>query len=130
MNNLKSIKKSLNIRGLAVYLNIPSLLILLLISFTGILSAQTDYYVSGTGSDGNDGLTSGTPLRTLQEAHDKAGMGPGSTVYVMNGLYTNENNEYVLFIQKSGTPAEALMLRKEGCLLQAQAVLSDNMYLH
>lgn len=47
----------------------------------------TAYYVSGTGSDSANGLTPTTAFLTLQHA---AGLTqPGSTVYVMNGTYTN-----------------------------------------
>jgi hypothetical protein len=45
------------------------------------------YYVSGTGSDSNDGLTTATAFRTLQ--HAELLTQPGDTVYAMNGTYTN-----------------------------------------
>jgi hypothetical protein len=45
------------------------------------------YYVSGTGSDSNDGLTEATAFRTLQ--HAELLTQPGDTVYAMNGTYTN-----------------------------------------
>ncbi|AUB43625.1 Ca2+-binding protein, RTX toxin-related (plasmid) [Nostoc flagelliforme CCNUN1] len=45
------------------------------------------YYVSGTGSDKNDGLKQGEAFRTLQKAGDL--VKAGDTVYVMNGTYTN-----------------------------------------
>ena len=49
--------------------------------------AAVTYYVSGSGSDSNDGLTQATAFLTLQHA---AGLTqPGDTVYVMNGTYTN-----------------------------------------
>ena len=47
----------------------------------------TAYYVSGSGNDGADGLTTATAFLTLQHAADKTQ--PGDTVYVMNGTYTN-----------------------------------------
>ncbi|WP_157439831.1 NosD domain-containing protein [Terracidiphilus gabretensis] len=47
----------------------------------------TAYYVSGTGNDSADGLTTATAFLTLQHAANKTQ--PGDTVYVMNGTYTN-----------------------------------------
>ena len=48
--------------------------------------AAVTYYVSGTGSDSNDGLTQATAFLTLQHAANLTQ--PGDTVYVMNGTYT------------------------------------------
>jgi hypothetical protein len=50
-------------------------------------TAASTYYVSGTGSDSNDGLTIATAFLTLQHAASLTQ--PGDTVYVMNGTYTN-----------------------------------------
>lgn len=47
-------------------------------------SAKT-IHVSGSGSDGNDGLTAGTALRTLQKAADKTSA--GDLVSVGAGTY-------------------------------------------
>ena len=55
-------------------------------NYTAPVAALT-YYVSGSGSDSNDGLTQATAFLTLQHA---AGLTqPGTLVYVMNGTYTN-----------------------------------------
>lgn len=45
------------------------------------------YYVSGTGNDSANGLTTATAFLTLQ--HAASVTQPGDTVYVMNGTYTN-----------------------------------------
>jgi len=50
-------------------------------------AAPVTYYVSGSGSDSNTGLTSSTAFLTLQHAENVTE--PGDTVYVMNGTYTN-----------------------------------------
>ena len=50
-------------------------------------AAAKTYYVSGLGSDSNDGLSRTAAFRTLQ--HAAAVTQPGDTVYVMNGTYTN-----------------------------------------
>jgi len=66
--------------------------------------ATITYYVSGSGSDSNDGLTQATAFRTLQHA---AGLTqPGAIVYVMNGTYSNSCPSCtVLDITIPGTPS-------------------------
>jgi parallel beta-helix repeat protein len=59
------------------------------------------YYVSGTGSDNNDGLSTGKAFRTLQRAADQTQ--PGDTVLVMNGTYSQAEPTWnVLSIETSG----------------------------
>jgi hypothetical protein len=53
------------------------------------------YYVGGTGSDSNSGLTAGAPFLTIQTAANLTL--PGDVVYVMNGVYTGVD------INRSGT---------------------------
>jgi hypothetical protein len=48
--------------------------------------AAATYYVSGTGSDRNNGLSAAAPLCHLQNAANRTR--PGDTVMVMNGTYT------------------------------------------
>ncbi|MFO0940864.1 MAG: right-handed parallel beta-helix repeat-containing protein [Pirellulales bacterium] len=60
------------------------------------------WYVSGTGSDLNNGKTLERPFRTLQKAADQTL--PGDTVWILNGTYTAEGSgSTVLFISRSGT---------------------------
>ena len=59
------------------------------------------YYVSGTGSDKNDGLKQGEAFRTLQKAGDL--VKAGDTVYVMNGTYTNIYPNILSISDKHGT---------------------------
>ncbi|NJR59495.1 MAG: right-handed parallel beta-helix repeat-containing protein [Cyanobacteria bacterium CRU_2_1] len=60
------------------------------------------YYVSGIGNDTNDGLNPQNPLRTIQKAADLTH--PGDIVYVMNGVYTNDNPfDNIVTIKNSGT---------------------------
>ena len=49
-------------------------------------AAALDLYVSTTGSDSADGLSSVTPLKTLLAAYDKAG--DGDTIHLLAGDYT------------------------------------------
>jgi parallel beta-helix repeat protein len=66
-------------------------------------AAATTYYVSGTGDDRNDGKSTGTAFRTLQEAANRTN--PGDTVLIMNGTYTNsEPGSVILYIDRSGAP--------------------------
>lgn len=63
------------------------------------------WYVSGIGSDSNDGKTLQTAFRSLQKAGDL--VQPGDIVRIANGIYTNEdrgNGSSVLNITRSGTP--------------------------
>ena len=59
------------------------------------------YYVSGTGKDGNDGLSTNTAFLTIQKAADL--VKPGDTVLVMNGLYKNTHEGFCVLIKTSGT---------------------------
>jgi len=67
------------------------------------IPAGRTFYVSPTGSDSASGQTTSTPFRTLQHAADATA--PGDFVYVMNGTYTNDTNNYALLaISTPGTP--------------------------
>jgi hypothetical protein len=59
------------------------------------------YYVSPTGNDSHDGLSSSTPFQTLQHGADTAQA--GDTVLVMDGTYTNSGTNDVVDIKSSGT---------------------------
>jgi parallel beta-helix repeat protein len=62
------------------------------------------YYVSGAGSDKNNGLTPQSAFRNIQQAADLTQ--PGDVVYVMNGTYTESNTfNNILTISRSGTPS-------------------------
>ncbi len=67
------------------------------------VAALTTYYVSGTGSDSNDGKSTTKAFRTLQKAHDLTN--PGDTVWIMNGTYTSTSSD-VLSIYRSGAPGQ------------------------
>jgi parallel beta-helix repeat protein len=63
-------------------------------------AAITTYYVSGTGSDSNDGKSTATAFRTLQKAANLTN--PGDTVFIMNGTYTDSVGSHILLITRSG----------------------------
>ncbi len=82
----------------------------LLIPATGAMAAGTAYYVSGTGDDGNDGLTPATAFRTLRKAADLTL--PGDTVYAMNGDYVNTKQDYnILTILRAGASGAPITFR-------------------
>ena len=49
-------------------------------------SFATDYYVAGTGNDGNDGLSDATPFATVDQAISAASA--GDNIYVAPGTYS------------------------------------------
>ncbi|WP_228058431.1 right-handed parallel beta-helix repeat-containing protein [Nostoc sp. LEGE 12447] len=62
----------------------------------------TTYYVSGSGSDKNSGLTPSSAFRTIQRAADLTS--PGTTVLIMDGVYKNTySSGSALVIKRSGT---------------------------
>ena len=67
------------------------------------------YYVSGTGSDSNSGLSQSAAFRTIQPAA-KLTL-PGDVVYVMDGDYTTCTGCSVLDITRSGTEAAWIAYR-------------------
>jgi hypothetical protein len=84
-------------------------------NITTVVSANTNYYVSTTGSNSNNG-SSGAPWQTIAYAVTKAG--PGITINVASGTY-NETADVAInaggsaaggyFILKSTTPGGAII---------------------
>lgn len=65
--------------------------------------AAATYYVSPTGQNSSGyGTDPSTPFQTIQYAADRTN--PGDTVYVMNGTYTETNNEAIVKVTRSGNP--------------------------
>ena len=60
--------------------------------------SNTEYYVTTSGSDSNDGLTESTSFGTIQKALDVAGA--GNTVWIKAGVYNTRASTYV---RNSGT---------------------------
>ncbi|MBD2449520.1 right-handed parallel beta-helix repeat-containing protein [Nostoc sp. FACHB-152] len=59
------------------------------------------YYVSGNGSNKNNGLSASSAFRTIQRAADLTN--PGDTILIMNGVYTNTYPGAVVYISRPGT---------------------------
>ncbi len=75
-------------------------------------TTRKTYYVSGTGNDSNNGLTTTTAFRTLQRAANQVSA-PGDTVYVMNGTYTRTDSprEILVIWHKHGTPTAPITFK-------------------
>jgi parallel beta-helix repeat protein len=73
-------------------------------------SFATNYFVSPTGSNSNNGLTTATAFQTLQYAANLTV--PGDTVFAMNGTYTNSNSaSNILNIYNSGTASQWIVYK-------------------
>ena len=90
--------------------------------FTKNINSQTNYYVSSSGSDSNNGLSETSPFLTINKGVSE--VTAGGTVFVMNGTYqnsgfgtvdvstnTNMNNPHVVTINKSGTEGAYITLK-------------------
>jgi hypothetical protein len=69
-------------------------------NLVAVTTTPTTYYVSASGNDSNNGISTSTPFRTIQRAADLTN--PGDTVLIMNGLYTNPHPGYVFSVSRSG----------------------------
>jgi hypothetical protein len=68
--------------------------------FVANIAYAGNYYVSGTGSDSNNGTSVSTPFLTIKYAHGFTK--PGDTVWIMNGTYTPAKWDHVVKITRSG----------------------------
>ena len=72
----------------------------LILSFVLFQTYATNYYVSASGNNGNDGKTTASAFLTIQKASDLTVA--GDTVFVMTGVY-NSTSGTILNITRSGT---------------------------
>ena len=83
---------------------------LLFLVFCYYNSFATNYYVSPSGSNTNNGLTISTAFQTLNYASGQTSA--GDTVFVLNGTYTNlSSNSNVFNIYNSGTAVNNIVFR-------------------
>ena len=78
----------------------------------------TSYWVSPTGSNGNNGLSPATAWRTLDNGELTAVIAPGDTVNILPGSYAPAD-PYLL--TTSGTAALPIVYRKSG---KSQAIIN------
>src|SRR5947207_9975377 len=93
----------------------------ILVTTFALASAHgADFYVSTQGSDSNPG-TSAQPFRTITRAYGLAG--PGVTINVMPGVYTDYQSGWGLHLGKSGTASSPIVLRSQvrgGAIIDGQ----------
>ena len=67
-----------------------------------------DFYLSATGDDGNDGLSTNAPMKTFQALFDKYDLEGGDTVHARAGNYTAETNVLVVWSRsgEEGNPVK------------------------
>src|SRR5258708_39690006 len=85
-------------------------LVLPLVAMTIASAHGATFYVSTQGSDSNPG-TSAQPFRTITRAYSLAG--PGVTIIVMPGVYTDYSSGWGVHLGKSGTASSPIMLRSQ-----------------
>jgi hypothetical protein len=79
-------------------------------SSLAVVMAGTEYFVSGSGDDRNNGLALTTPFRTIQKAANLSA--PGDVINVMDGEYTNACASCsVVDITRSGTADNWIVFR-------------------
>ena len=84
-------------------------LALLILSLVLVRAAQgADYYVSTQGNDSNSGSAS-APFRTITRAYRLAG--PGVTINVLPGVYTDYSSGWGLHLGASGTSSSPIVLK-------------------
>src|SRR6266568_863841 len=84
---------------------------LLLISLFGLVRAgAATLYVSTQGSDSNPG-TAAQPFRTITHAYSLAG--PGTTIFVASGTYTDYTSGWGIHLGASGTASSPIVLRSQ-----------------
>ena len=100
----------------------------LILGFVGARGA--DYYVSTQGSDSNPG-TSAQPFRTITRAYSLAG--PGTSIIVMPGVYTDYSSAWGLHLGRSGTASSPITLLSQvrgGAIIDGQNASDRNVGIY
>ena len=95
-------------------------LALLIFGLAFARAEAADYYVSTQGNDSNSG-TASQPFRTITRAYKLAG--PGVTINVLPGVYTDYSSGWGLHLGASGTSSSPIVLRstvKGGAVIDGQ----------
>ena len=82
---------------------------------------MTIYYISPTGSNSNNGLTSGTPWKTFAFAIPL--LGSGDTLTLLNGTYTQSDSGMILINNKNGSVSQPITLKADN---ERQAFISSD----
>ncbi len=90
----------------------------------------TEYYVSTQGSDSNSG-TAAQPFRTITHAYSLAG--PGTTILVLPGVYTDYQSGWGLHLGSSGTASSPIVLESQvrgGAIIDGQNASDRNVAIY
>ena len=68
-----------------------------------------DFYASSSGDDANDGLSTNTPMKSIQALLDRYDLEGGDTVHIASGDYTDEDN-ILLIWSRSGTADKPVVI--------------------
>ena len=96
----------------------------------GARAAANTLHVSTLGSDSNPG-TVARPFRTITEAYSQAG--PGTTILVEPGTYTDYQRRWGLRLDKSGTAASPIVLKSRvlgGAIIDGQNASDRNVAIY
>ena len=98
--------------------------ILLLLVCRSVVAQATTYYISPTGSDSNNGLSSGTPFLTFAHALDPSRASCGDTLNLLDGTYGDGTSTgKISLVGKICASTAPLTIR---ALNQRQARINDN----
>ena len=101
-------------------------LVLPLVAMTIASAHGATFYVSTQGSDSNPG-TSAQPFRTITHAYSQAG--PGTTILVLPGVYTDYTSGWGLHLGASGTSSSPIVLQSQvrgGAVIDGQNASDRN----
>ena len=119
---LGMMKKAVSVHGLyALCLNLV---------LAAASTQAADYYVSTSGSDSNPG-TSAQPFRTITHAYGQAG--PGTTIHVLPGVYTDYTSGWGLRFRSSGTASSPIIVKSEvrgGAVIDGQNASDRNVGIY
>ncbi|HXA44025.1 MAG TPA: right-handed parallel beta-helix repeat-containing protein [Candidatus Angelobacter sp.] len=96
----------------------------------GAPAGANTLYVSTQGNDSNPG-TAARPFRTITEAYSQAG--PGTTILVEPGTYTDYQSRWGLHLGKSGTAANPIVLKSRvrgGAIIDGQNAPDRNVAIY
>jgi autotransporter-associated beta strand protein len=82
----------------------------------------TNYFVSTTGNDANNGLTPATAWRTVWRATDNSSLLPGDTINVLAGVYTHDGVDTLV----NGTAAAPITVKADGGPVTIQGGVLSN----
>jgi hypothetical protein len=93
---------------------------ILLVLFLAVETEGTNYYVSPSGDDDNDGLDSTTAWLSIDNGDQKDLLAPGDTINILSGSYTISSD---VQLNTFGTSLQPIVYRKLG---KGKAIVNGN----